>query len=178
MITAEQLTDIGRFGQPHGIKGEINATVDRGIDIAAFRCIICDIDGIFVPFFVEGVRPRSATSLLLTIHGIADESEAALLQNKIIYALSDELSEEALESDIDEGFYAEDLIGFTVSDSSGALTGTIEGIDDSTDNVLFVVRAGSSSQTVLIPVAEELIDEIDADNRHIRFDLPEGFLEI
>ncbi len=178
MIIREQLTDIGRFGQPHGIKGEINATVDRDIDIAALRCIVCDIDGIFVPFFVEGVRPRSATSQLLTIDGITDESEANLLQNKIIYALNDELAEEAEESDNDEGFYAEDLVGFTVSDVSETLSGKIEGVDDSTDNVLFIVRTDFSPRPILIPVAEELIDDIDTDTRHIRFDLPEGLLEI
>lgn len=172
------MTDIGRFGQPHGIKGEINATVDQGIDVGSLRCIVCDIDGIFVPFFIEGIRPRSATSLLLTIDGIADESEAGLLQNKIIYALSEELGDIADDSADDDGFYAEDLVGFTVSDASGKLTGTIEGVDDSTDNVLFIVRPDSSTGTILIPVAEELIDEIDAESRHISFNLPEGFLEI
>lgn len=178
MIRKEQLTDIGRFGQPHGIKGEINATVDQGVDVDSLRCIVCDIDGIFVPFFVESIRPRSATSLLLTIDGIADESEAGLLQNKIIYALSCELGDMADESGDDDGFYAEDLVGFTVSDNSKMLSGVIEGVDDSTDNVLFIVRPDSSPRTILIPVAEELIDDIDVDNRHISFDLPDGFLDI
>lgn len=178
MIRRDQLTDIGQFGQPHGIKGELNATVDRNIDVRMLRCIVCDIDGIFVPFFVEGVRPRSATSLLLTVDGITDESEAARLQNKTIYALSEELGEVEEGDDTDEGFYAEDLVGFTVSDTSQTLSGTIEGVEDSTENVLFIVRADSIQRPILIPVAEEFIDDIDPDKRHIRFDLPEGFLEI
>lgn len=179
MILKEQLTEIGRFGQPHGIKGELNATVDNDIDVKALRCIVCDIDGIFVPFFIASVRPRSATSLLLTIDGITNESEATLLQNKIIFALSEEIGDRG-EDDADDGdgFYAEDIVGFTVSDTSGTLTGEIEDVDDSTDNVLFIVKTDASPRPVLIPVAEELIEEIDPDKRHISFDLPEGFLEI
>lgn len=175
MIAAEQLTEIGTFGHPHGIKGEISATIDIDVDMADLRCIVVDVDGIYVPFFITAIRPRSAQSLLLTIDGITNETEAAQMTNKTIFALTDELPEIDDEQDGD-GFYAEDLIGFTISDADGKLSGEITAIDDATDNVLFIVSTDKGD--VLIPVADEFIVDIDTDNNHLIVNLPQGLLDI
>ena len=97
------------------------------------------------------------------------------IANKTIYALSEEVAEE--DSNDEDGFYAEDFIGFGISTDDGALNGTITDVDDSTENVLFIVTA-DNGKTHLIPVAEELITEIDTDARHITVELPSGLLEI
>ena len=85
------------------------------------------------------------------------------------------------EDDIDEddrGLYASDLIGFTVIDDATRQTvGEITDINDSTENVLFVV-ATPSSATVYLPVADEFITEIDTDRRILRMNLPEGILDL
>ena len=56
MILKEELTEIGRFGKPHGIQGEINATVDDDVDVDAINRIVVNIDGIYVPFFIRSIR--------------------------------------------------------------------------------------------------------------------------
>lgn len=176
MITENQITEIGRFNQPHGIKGEINAVISDGAEFDDLSCIILDIDGIFVPFFISGVRQRGSHSFLIMIDGIDNEQKAASIANKPIYALSDEIR--LTDDDFDEdGFYAEDFIGFEISTTDGELNGTIADIDDSTENVLFIVNA-DNGKTHLIPVADELITDIDIDNRHITVDLPSGLLEL
>lgn len=176
MITENQITEIGRFNQPHGIKGEINAVISDGAELDDLSCIILDIDGIFVPFFISGVRQRGTHSFLIMIDGIDNEQKAASIANKPIYALSDEIR--LTDDDFDEdGFYAEDFIGFEISTPDGELNGTIADIDDSTENVLFIVNA-DNGKTHLIPVADELITDIDIDNRHITVDLPSGLLEL
>ena len=60
MITPDILTSIGTFFKPHGIKGEISATLDYDIDPSELRCIVLEIDGIIVPFFVDSRRPKGA----------------------------------------------------------------------------------------------------------------------
>ena len=50
MITLEEVVPVGQFLKPHGVKGEISATVNVE-DIEAFSAIICSMDGILVPFF-------------------------------------------------------------------------------------------------------------------------------
>ncbi len=175
MITEGEITEIGRFNQPHGIKGEINAIISDWVELDDLSCIVLDIDGIFVPFFISGVRQRGAQSYLVTVDGIDNERKAMSIANKTIYALSEEVAEE--DSDDEDGFYAEDFIGFGISTDDRALNGTITDVDDSTENVLFIVTA-DNGKTHLIPVAEELITEIDTDARHITVELPSGLLEI
>ena len=47
MITSEQIIEIGKFGKPHGINGEISAFIDEDVDIEAINRIVMDVDGIY-----------------------------------------------------------------------------------------------------------------------------------
>ena len=66
MITRDELVEIGIFNKPHGVEGEISATFDCDAETAAeFSCFVCDIDGIFVPFFASSLRNKGTMTLLL-----------------------------------------------------------------------------------------------------------------
>ena len=51
--------------------------------------------------------------------------------------------------------------------------GTIASVDESTLNILFELEDG-----MLIPASEELITDIDKDNKTITIALPEGILDL
>lgn len=176
MITDNEITEIGRFNQPHGIKGEISATIAANFDIEALSCIVVDIDGINVPFFITNVRSKGSETFLLTIDGIDDERQASMFNNRIIYAKSDEVADESDDSNND-GFYADDLIGFQITTADNSFSGEITDIDDSTENILFVVSA-PDGHTSLIPVADEFITHIDARRKLIVMELPDGLLSL
>lgn len=78
MIKASELTAIGAIIKPHGVKGEmvINLRDDR-IDIERTECIVMDIDGIYVPFFIENVRQKGRESYIIAIEGITSDTAAA-----------------------------------------------------------------------------------------------------
>ena len=60
MISLSDIRPAGKFMKPHGVNGEI--AVLRGNDILDFNdysCVIVDVDGIFVPFFLNSARPLS-----------------------------------------------------------------------------------------------------------------------
>lgn len=175
MILADQLTDIGNFIKPHGINGELSAVIDNGIDIDALRCIVLDIDGIFVPFFIAEHRSRGTEAVLLTIDGITNENQAKTLSGKTIYALTDELPEEFF-GENEDGFYASDFIGWTINENNNAI-GKITGIDDTTENVLFIVES-PGSKIIYIPVTDEFIDGIDTENRILEMTLPNGICDL
>ncbi len=60
-MTGLQLLEVGEFGKPHGIKGEISAMIDvDGIEIEADDFVFAEIDGLDVPFRVAGVRYKGA----------------------------------------------------------------------------------------------------------------------
>lgn len=115
----------------------------------------------------------------MALDDINNEREAAELTNHPLYVLTSDnvIAEDDIDED-DSGLYASDLIGFTVIDDTTRQTvGEITDIDDSTENVLFVV-ATPSSATVYLPVADEFITEIDTDRRILRMNLPEGILDL
>ncbi len=177
MIADSDILPVGSFGKPHGVNGEINLLTD--CDIEALSCIVVDIDGINVPFFFDSVRPRGTESYLVVIDGFDSDKTVSCLVNKKVCALKSELH--SLDVDNGEfdgdGFYADDLVGYDVTDADAGLSGVIEAVDDSTDNVLFVVRT-IEGRKVLIPVADEFISEIDVEQRLLKLDLPLGILEL
>ncbi|MBD5344382.1 MAG: 16S rRNA processing protein RimM [Bacteroides sp.] len=175
MILPESIIDIATFNKPHGVNGELSVSVDSDVDFKELKCIVVELDGIFVPFFVESVRPRGAASVLLKIDGINNEKEAMKLARHTIYALKDDVDyEEPTDAD---GFYAEDMIGFKVSDSDSGEIGEITAVNDQTENILFVVTRADGSE-VFIPVAEEMIEDIDPESKSCIMNLPEGLLDL
>ena len=179
MITLDRLTPIGRLGKPHGINGEINAYLDVDIDIESLKRIILLIDGIYVPFFIASMRQKRSDTYIMALDDINNEREAAELTNHPLYVLTSDniIIEDDTDGD-DRGLYASDIIGFTVIDDDTQQTvGEITDIDDSTENVLFIISTPSSA-TVYLPVADEFITEIDTDSHILRMSLPEGILDL
>ena len=167
------LTPAGEFNKPHGIKGEISASFDPRVDVGALKCVVAEVNGLFVPFFIDAIRSRGADAVLLTIDGITDENEAKLLSRKPLYLLNGDAALAA--DDEDDGFYAEDLVGFSALDEDGAVIGKIAGVDSTTANVLFVIDRPDGSEA-LVPVADEFIDGIDPESATIALRLPDGLL--
>ena len=173
MIKASELTAIGAIVKPHGVKGEMVISMrDDRIDIGRTECIVMDMDGIYVPFFIENVRQKGRESFIISIDGINSDTKASEVTGKTVYALRDRMAATS-DDDADDGFYASDLIGFKALKPDGSTTGTITDIEDSTLNVLAIILT-ADGRTVYMPLAEEFITDIDPDSRTITFDAPEG----
>ncbi len=177
MITRNEITEAGVFNKPHGIKGEISATLDIDVDLAEVRCIVIEVEGIFVPFFISQVRPKTADTDLLTIDGIDSDEKARTLTGRSFYLLDSDLPDDDEDSDDSEGFYAADLIGYRVVDSVSGPLGTISDINDSTANILFIVSRPDGSE-MFIPVAPEFIDAIDPDGPTLSVTLPSELIDL
>lgn len=174
MITREEITLIGKFNKAHGINGEISATINAPLDVMKdCSCIVCDIDGIYVPFFINAVRRKSQESILISIDDINSEQEAMMLVNRDIYALNTDYTEAVADDDeIPVNF----LVNFKVT-INNALNGRVTDIDDSTANVLFVITLDNGSE-ILIPAVDEFITDIDLDNKTMEFVVPQDLLDL
>ena len=65
MIEASEITAVGLFQKTHALKGELNAILDIDPDyFIEGNAAIVETDGIFVPFFISGIRPKGKTSFL------------------------------------------------------------------------------------------------------------------
>lgn len=176
MITRDELIAIGRYNKPHGVAGEISATIDVDLEtLQGLSCLVTDIDGIFVPFFVNACRPKSHETVLLTIDGIDSEKEVSRLVNHDIYALKRDYRQESLDADAD-GFPIDYFIGFELHDSDGQRVGEITDVDEQTENAIFIVdREGAE---LMVPASDDLIVEFDLDKKVMVMDLPQGLLDL
>lgn len=176
MIKRDELIEIGRYNKPHGVAGEISATID--VDINTLRdlsCLVSDIDGIMVPFFVNSCRPKTQETVLLTIDGIENEKDVSRLVNNAIYALKRDYQRESLDADAD-GYPLDYFIGFELRGIDGQRVGEIIDVDEQTENAIFIVDC--DDRELLVPATDELIVEFDLDKNVMVMDLPQGLLDL
>ena len=177
MITREELIGIGHYNKAHGINGEISATIDVEPELVRdLSCLVSEIDGIFVPFFVESLRSKTSDTVLLTIDGIDNEQDAMRLVNHDIFALKREYRQESEEADAD-GYPLDYFIGFDLNDEQGNRVGQIVDVNEQTENAIFIIERDDESE-LLVPASDDLIVEFDLDKKIMVMDLPDGLLEL
>lgn len=173
MIKKEDVFKIGQFAKPHGVKGELALLTRSDVfDDSDDPYIVCDIDGILVPFFIESYRYKSDSVILVKLESVDSEEAAREFVNREVYYPLDE----AAESDWAEGMSWDAWIGYTVSDPRHGELGRITDVDDSTVNVL--LKIDRDGEEWLLPAAEELIESVDPAARRITVSLPEGLLDL
>ena len=168
MIRLEEISPIGIFGKTHGIKGEINLELNIDFDLENTPYIIVDIDGIFVPFFIEDYRYKSDTMALVLFEDINTEEQVRPFFGKKAYVKTEALGEDE-NDEMSINYY----VGFTMLTPQRQIIGQIVEIDDSTANVLFVL-----DNDALVPVGAVEVLDLDADKHTMIVEIPEGLLEI
>ena len=178
MITEEQLIEVGYITKLHGLKGEMQATVTDSVfdDVKHCPYLVCDMDGIYVPFFLKGYRFRSSESMLLTFDDVDCQAKAEAFCGKKLYFDRKCFSgqeEEDYEAEMEEEM---GYIGYTIIDSKLGKLGEVIDINDQTANVLFIVD--HDGEELMIPAADDLVLEIDDEEQTILMDLPVGLVNL
>lgn len=172
MITENDVVRIGRLLKPRGVKGEITLLFEKeayaDIDVPYY---FLDIDGIYVPFFIDEIRFVSNVSAWVKFEDVEDETMASRYTYSSVFLLKETVKEAIDNSDPDWNYF----IGYSVSDTSLGDLGVIEEVDTSTINVLFIVKQHGTEY--LIPATEDFIIDVDEFRKSIRMDLPEGLIE-
>lgn len=174
MIKTEDVYKIGKLTKAHGLRGEINFMfTDDTWDRAETDHLICEVDGILVPFFMEEYRFRSDSTALVKFEDIDSVEAAQMLVNSDVY-LEKKYQDELDDNEVSLNYF----IGFTMVDGdTGKVIGEITDIDDNTENWLFVVTR-TNGEEALIPAHEEFIAEIKQEDKIMVMDLPLGLLEL
>lgn len=169
MIGEDEIYQIGKLGKTHGVKGEISFLFDDDVfDRVDADYLILKVDGIFVPFFIEEYRFKSDANAIVKFEDIDTQERARELTGCEVY-----FPRELADSD-DTSLSWAAIVGFSLIDATtGQAVGRIASIDDTTLNILFELEDGK-----LIPASEELITDVDKNNRTITIDLPQGILDL
>ena len=173
MIKKEEVYKIGLFNKPHGIHGELQFTfTDDIFDRVDCDYLICLLDGIFVPFFIEEYRFRSDSTALVKREGIETAERARMFTNVEVY-FPVKHAEEAEDGELSWNFF----VGFRMEDVRHGELGEVVEVDTATVNTLFVVEQ-EDGEELLIPAQEEFIVEINQEKKLITVELPEGLLNL
>lgn len=171
MIELHEVQRMGYVLKTHGVNGELVVSVPADMDWSEDTdYLVCSMDGILVPFFIESIRGKSSTNILVKFDDIDSVEQARKFQGVVVY-----LPNEYVENNLDQMSWST-FIDYKVEDAVAGYLGNIVAVDDSTLNVLFLVKQGGRER--VIPANDAWIESIDSMNRVIKYNLPEGVAEL
>lgn len=172
MIQESEVQRIGTIVKPHGVGGEMAVTVPASLSWTDdLDCLVCSMDGILVPFYVESVRDKSSTVILVKFEGYDTVESIARFMGVTVYMPLRYVAE-SRDDEPEWGCF----LDWKVVDSAAGPLGTIHAVDDSTPNILFLVRDGERER--IIPANAEWITGVDRKNRTLKYKLPEGLADL
>ena len=146
---------VGRFGAPHGVRGELRLKSFTGdpVAIASYKSLV-DETGLRV-FRIEAARPVKDDMLVVRVAGVRDRDAAAALTNLDLY-----VDRAALPPADEDEFYHSDLIGLRAELADGALFGTIlRVLNFGAGDILEIAPA--AGETILLPFSKAAVPIVD-----------------
>lgn len=173
MIREEEVYRIGVFTKAHGLAGELSFSfTDDVFDRVEADYLVCRMEGILVPFFIEEYRFKSDSVALVKLEGVDSGEQARRMVGVEVY-FPKELADEREEGEYSWTYFT----GFRVEDEEFGLLGTVEHVNDDTANVLFEIRRPDGGE-LLLPAHEEFIVSLDHKNRSMVVSVPDGLLSL
>lgn len=179
MLRKEDFEFIGTLGRTHGIQGEIAAKLS--VDISGLTdgmeeplFLMLEEDGLLIPHRVLKLRPKNDEIDLILFSGINTKEQAETLMGRQVW-----LDREYLDGTTSEDLLSlEHYVDFQLYHANTReLLGVIEEIDDKTMNTLLRVVSSEGDELVL-PISEELIEDVDLSSHQLYLHIPEGLLEL
>ena len=164
---------LGKIVRKYSFKGELLVKLDTDQPE-----IYDNLDAVFVllrnnliPFFIEFSQLHKSDLLRVKFEDVDTEEDADTLLKSELY-----LPLEVLPKLKGNKFYFHEVIGFTIEDVNFGKVGIVKAINDSTAQALFEIdREGIE---ILIPMNDEIIKELDRDNKVIIVETPEGLINL
>ncbi|HMI00969.1 MAG TPA: ribosome maturation factor RimM [Pedobacter sp.] len=168
----EEAFYIGYITKTKGLKGEIQLFFEYDApELLDLDVIFADHNGKMVPFFVSSYKLHSNNTGNLYLEDIDHIDKAQALLKKKIYLPLSKMPDRS-----DEDFHYNDLKGYMVIDETHGKLGEIIEVNEYPQQ--FVATISHKDTEILFPLNEDMIIEIDEDERTLTVDLPEGLLDI
>lgn len=174
MSTSDSPTHVvARIGRPHGLRGEVTVQVhvDRPQDLFVPGAELATDPPAERPLLLRTVRVHQGV-FLLGFDGVPDRTAAEALRGTRLLA---ERAED--ETEEQEGWYEEDLLGFTVALADGTRIGTVSALHTRPVQDLLEVALDAGGEA-LVPFVEEIVPDVDEESRTVVLDPPPGLLDL
>lgn len=147
---------MGRFGAPHGVRGEI-----RLQSFTAEPLSIADYGPLFDKsgarrFLLESAREQGREMLIVSVKGVADRDAAQRLTGTELY-----LPRESLPAPEEDEFYLADLIGLAVENEAGAALGRVIALRNFGAGDILEVLPQTGGESQFYPFTKALAPLVD-----------------
>lgn len=161
--------EIGQIVNTKGLKGElkVNSFSEASDRFETIDTVLLKIKKEYKEYEIEKVG-YSKNQVILKLKGVDTVEQAELLRNTYIYIYRTQLDELP-----DGTYYVADLIGLDVYTESGEKIGYLDDIFSTGSNDVYVVKDELGKQR-LLPAIDEVLKQIDIENKKIIVNLIEG----
>lgn len=150
---SQNLVLLGRFGAPHGVRGEIRLQSFTGdpLAIAAYGPLTDKSGAKSVTLLA--LRPQGKDMLVARVEGVSDRSGAERLTGLDLYIDRDRLPPP---EDADE-FYLADLVGLRAEARDGAAIGTVVAVRNFGAGDILEVAPAQGGETLMLPFTRAVV---------------------
>ncbi len=153
---------MGRFGAPHGVRGEI-----RLQSFTAEPLSIADYGPLFDKsgarrFVIETAREQGREMLVVSVEGVSDRDAAQRLTGIDLY-----LPRELLPTPDEDEFYLADLIGLNVESEDGAALGRVIALRNFGAGDILEVLPQDGGESQFYPFTKALAPVVDVSGGRI-----------
>lgn len=164
-------TLFGKIIRTHGNNGALVIRQDSfsNAKLKNAEPVFVDISPTPVPFFIETLLHQNNDLITLKFDFINTPEQAARLCGLNILI-------ERKKSAASKAFQPHDIIGFHVIDAEHGDIGTISGLLEMPQQILFQID--NKGTEILIPANEQFIKKIDHKNKKVEISAPEGLINL
>lgn len=169
---SSELLEAGAIGRAHGIRGELNVLWHAETPPAPGLTILAGPDPTSaLPHKIAASRAHHG-KILLALADVKDRTQAEAMTGLKLFIPKKELG--PLE---DEEAWLADLAGATIILKDGTEVGVLHHFEFPAGQEIWAIHDRGGNE-ILFPARPEFISAINADNRVVTIDPPEGLLEI
>jgi len=171
-MTTEKYILLGRITRVHGFKGAVTVKLEKQFfeKLPEMETVFLEIEGKPVPFFIEYNEQAGRGFARMKFEGYNSVLEVRELTGCPILAKGISAHKSNNDPHLNE------LIGYEVFSGEESI-GEINNIIENPGQLLLEVDNGRGGR-ILIPFHEDLIIQINALNKNVIMDLPDGLTEI
>ncbi|HUH73515.1 MAG TPA: ribosome maturation factor RimM [Chitinophagales bacterium] len=166
----KDLIQVGSIHKAHGVKGIMKVRVkpDYMEDLLQVEAVFIETPKETLPHFIKSIEKIADDVVLLLLEDFDSKEQITPMSKYPILLREEDLTE------IFEEY--ESLVGYTVIDNAIGKIGEIKEVIEMPSYEL--VKVVYQNRIVMIPMHEDLVEDVDEEEKKITMNLPEGFFEI
>lgn len=163
---------IGKLAASHGLKGDLvlQHSLGKKTSLKGLESVFLEEKkDSFLPYFTESVKIKSNNEVYIKLEGVDDKETARKLTPREVWITEDDFKKYAAKSSPIA------LLGFNIINDDEDLGEILEVIEQPHQVLCAILLNGKEA---LIPIHEDSLEKVDAKNRKVYVNLPDGLLEI